>query len=264
MDRARGEKGTDVIDEGVRGGGGGRSATGGDDRSTTLAHGFKEGTFEPCLVIDDFGCGLTTDGGMGEGREHRRAVIAVDEDVLHFSEVHASLLGELGLGAVLVQAHHGGETVRREALGLGGGDHAVRVRRIANDGHAGVICRDGVDDFTLFDENLAVVLEQVCTLHAWATWLGTHEQAPVGVFKAHSRVGGLHNALEQREGAVIELHRHTGEGCHGLFKRSFDELKDHRLIRAKHGTGSDAEKESVTDLTGGAGDCDFDGCFGHR
>ena len=263
MDRTRSDEGADVIDEGVRGGGSGGGTTGGDDSSATLADGFEERTFEPGLVIDDGGCGLTTDGGVGEGWEHRGAVIAVDEDVLHFGEVHPGFLGQLGLGAVLVQAHHGGEAVWGEALGLGGGDHAVRVGRIAHDSDAGVIGGHCVDDLALFDEDFAVVLEQVGAFHARATGLGTHEQDPVGVFETHSGVGGLDDAFEQGEGAVIQLHGDAGEGGQWLFKGRFDELEDHRLIRAKHGTRSDAEEESVTDLTGGAGDCDFNGGFGH-
>ena len=41
-------------------------------------------------------------------------------------------------------------------------------------------------------------------------------------------------------------------------------LQDDGLIWAKHGAGGDAEKECVTDLTGGTGDCDFDWGFAHN
>jgi hypothetical protein len=71
------------------------------------------------------------------------------------------------------------------------------------------------------------------------------------------------DAFEKRESTVIQLHGDACEGLHRLFKGSFDELKDHWLVCAEHGTGSDAEKEGVSDLAGGAGDCDSDGGFAH-
>jgi hypothetical protein len=38
-------------------------------------------------------------------------------------------------------------------------------------------------------------------------------------------------------------------------------VKGDRLIRPEHGTGSDTEKEGIADLSGSAGDGDFDGVF---
>ncbi len=61
------------------------------------------------------------------------------------------------------------------------------------------------------------------------------------------------------ERAVVELHGDTLEGLEGLLDRGFDQLEDHRLVGAKHGAGGDAEKQGVTNLAGGAGDCDTDG-----
>src|SRR5690606_17167896 len=144
--RAGGHEIVHVVDERVGGGGGGREAAGGDDGGAAFADGFAERTLQPGGVGDDLGGRPAVDRGVGERREHRGAVVAVDEDVLHGGEIDAGLLGELGLGAVLVEAHHGGEAVGREALRLGGGDHAVGVGGIADDGDAGVVGGHLVDD----------------------------------------------------------------------------------------------------------------------
>ncbi len=140
-----------------------------------------------------------------------------------------------------------------------GGDHAVRVGGVADDGDAGVGRGDRVDDLALGDEDLAVVLEQVGALHAGTAGLGADEQAPVGVLEADRGVVREDHALEQREGAVVEFHRHALEGLHGLLDRGFDELEDDRLVGAEHRAGGDAEQEGVTDLAGGAGDGDAEG-----
>ena len=54
------------------------------------------------------------------------------------------------------------------------------------------------------------------------------------------------------------------EGGHGFFVRDFDEVEDHRLIRAERRAGGDAEQEGITDLAGSAGDGDMNGSFVHK
>ena len=81
--------------------------------------------------------------------------------------------------------------------------------------------------------------------------------------KPSSRLGGGHDALEQRERAVVELHADALQRGHGLLVGDFDEVQDDRLVRAEHGAGGDAEQEGITDLAGGAGDRDANGCRVH-
>ncbi len=259
MDRAGGHEAADVVNEGVGGRGGGGCATGGDDRGTAFANGLAERSLQPGAIGDDRGRGLAVDLRVGEGGEHARAVVTVDEDVGNFGEVHASFDCELALGAVLVEADHRGEAVGGQAFGLAGGDHAVRVGGIANHGDAGVSGGDGVDDLALADEDLAVVLEEVGAFHAGTAGLGTDEQAPVGVFETNLGLVGLDDALEEREGAIVEFHRDAFERFEGFLDGSFDELENDGLVGAEHSTGSDAEEEGVTDLAGGAGHCDTNG-----
>ena len=95
---------------------------------------------------------------------------------------------------------------------------------VANDGDAGLSVGDRVDDLALADENFAVILEQISSLHAGAAWLGADEETPVSVLEADRGIGGLDNALEKGEGAVVELHGDALERLQGLFDGSLDQL----------------------------------------
>ena len=76
--------------------------------------------------------------------------------------------------------------------------------------------------------------------------------------KACAGVGGDVDAREQREGAVVELHR----GALGGLERRLDleQAQAHRGVGAEQLAGGDAEQQRVADLAGGAGDGDVDGC----
>jgi hypothetical protein len=71
-----------------------------------------------------------------------------------------------------------------------------------------------------------------------------------------------HDAFEQRERAVIELHHHAAE--RGQRRLDFDEMQDDGLVRTEHRAGRDAEQEGITDLTGGTGNSDTDGISAHK
>ena len=62
-----------------------------------------------------------------QGRDDRRRADA---------DGNAGLAGKLAECAVVVEANHGREALGRETFGLTGGNHAVRVRRISDDGNA--------------------------------------------------------------------------------------------------------------------------------
>ena len=180
-------------------------------------------------------------------------MIAEDENVGDLGSRDAGFLREHRLRAVLVEADHRGETIWREAAGHAGGDHAICVGGISHYGHAGVVGGDLINDAALGGENFAVVLEQVGAFHAGAAGLGADEQAPVGILETDLRVVGENHALQERESAVVEFHRHALEGFHGFFHGHFEELENHRLIGAEHGAGGDTGQEGVVDLTGSSG-----------
>ena len=185
-----------MVDEGVGGRGRRGSPAGGDDGGSALADFFAELTLEPGAVVDQFLGRLALDFGVAESGEHRRAVVAENENLRNLGGCDASLFGEHGLGAVLVEADHGGEAVGGETAGHAGGDHGIRVGGISHHGHTGVLGGDFIDDAALGCKNFAVVLEEVGALHAGAAGLGTHEEAPVGVFETDLRVVGENHSLE--------------------------------------------------------------------
>ena len=69
-------------------------------------------------------------------------------------------------------------------------------------------------------------------------------------------------SLEQREGAVVELHHHALQGAEG--GGDLEQLQDDRLIGSEQGAAGDAEQQAVADLAGGAGDGDTNRGSGHR
>ena len=75
--------------------------------------------------------------------------------------------------------------------------------------------------------------------------------------KPSFEIGRGHDAFEEREGAIVQFHDHALERAER--RRDFDEREVDRLFRTEHRAGSDAKEERVTDLTGSAGDRDFDG-----
>ena len=66
---------------------------------------------------------------------------------------------------------------------------------------------------------------------------------------------------KKRKRAVFELHHHALERLLALGK--IKQLKNHGLIFAEHFAAGDAEQQAVTNLAGGAGDCDTNRRFSH-
>jgi hypothetical protein len=165
-----------------------------------------------------------------------------------------SLGRDAGHGAVLVEAHHGGEVLALHVGRVVHGDERVGVGRVAHHQHLAVAVGHGVERLALTDEDAAVLLEQVLALHA-----GPRGMAPTSRSHLRARealvgvIAGFH-AGERREGAVGELHHHALDGLHG--RRDVDELQDDGLVFAEHLAGRDPEQESVANLTGRAGDGD--------
>ena len=61
-------------------------------------------------------------------------------------------------------------------------------------------------------------------------------------------------AGEQREGAVVELHRRALGGLQR--RRDLEQAQRDRRVGAEHRAARDAEQQRVADLAGGAGDGD--------
>ena len=172
---------------------------------------------------------------------------------------HAGLVGQLAQRAVVVQAQHRGEVPGRQVRCRLHGDVGVGVGRVADHQHLDVAAGDLVQRGTLGGEDLGVFQQQVLALHARAARTRADQQGHVGVLERHFRIVGADHAGQQRERAVFQLHHHALQRGLGLVDRQLQQLQDDRLILAEHFAGGDAEQEGITDLAGGAGDCNTDG-----
>ena len=136
------------------------------------------------------------------------------------------------------------------------GDQGVGVGRVADHEHLDVGRGTGVERLALRAEDAAVGRQQIAALHARGARPGADEQRDVGAVERLGRVIGDVDAGEQRERAVVELHR----GALGGLQRRGDleQREPDRHIGAEQLPGRDAEEQRVTDLTGRAGDRDLD------
>ena len=81
-------------------------------------------------------------------------------------------------------------------------------------------------------EDGAVGREQVAPLHARRAGPGADEQGVVDVAEGAVGVVGLHDAAEQRERAVVELHHHALSSVEG--RGDLQQVEDDRLVGAEH------------------------------
>ena len=110
-------------------------------------------------------------------------------------------------------------------------NQSIGVGRVADDD--GLLITGGVvvDGLANFDEDLAVILEQVSTLHAWATGLGTNQEVVVDVLEGSLEVACAHNFVKKRESTVVELSLDTLE--HLLLVWQIQQVKNDPLILAE-------------------------------
>src|SRR5690606_1055790 len=117
------------------------------------------------------------------------------------------------------------------------------------------------DRLALRLEDAAVGLQQVAALHALGPRARADQQRDVAPLEGLPGVVEDVDPLEQRERAVVELHRGALGGLHRL--RDLQQAELDRGVRAEQLTGGDTEEQRVTDLPGGTGDGDIDGYLGH-
>ena len=250
-------QGAHCVDHSIGGRGRRAQAARLDDGCPTLLNCWDERVFEPSLIVDDIRRGVASDACLVEIRIHRRAVVAPDGDVGNLIDAHPGLLGQLCLGAVLVEHGHREPAVGTDLPRRIHGDEAVRIAGVADDQRADVRRGVALDGLALTGEDLAVDAEQVFALHALLAGHAAHEQGPVHAAEAFVEAGGRNHSLEQRESAVVEFHHHAAEGLECGF--DFDQVENDRLSGSEHRARGDAEQEGVTNLTGSAGHSDTDG-----
>ncbi len=249
-------------ESGVGSRGGRGSAASLNDGGAALLHSLDKLTFQPLGIGDHLGYRFAADFGVGEVRVLGGGVVAPNRHIGDGGNRYACLGSQLALGSKLVEHRHGKEVLLRQSRGVVEGDEAVRVAGVTDDEHLAI--RRGVfcNGFALTHEDLTVDAEQILALHAGLTGHGPHEHAPVGVFESDSRVIRGHNFFHEGEGAVIQLHHHAMQ----LIQTGsdFEQLKNDGLILAQHVSGSNAEKQGISDIAGSTGHSDSYGSLHTR
>ena len=122
-------------------------------------------------------------------------------------------------------------------------DHSVGVGGGADDDGLDISLSVVVNSLAGFDENLAVVFEEVSTFHAWTTGLGTDEEVVVNILEGNAEVGGDNDVVEEGEGAVVQLSHDTLE--HLLLEGQIEQVENHSLVLAEE-LATKAEKDCVS------------------
>ena len=161
----------------------------------------------------------------------------------------------------MVQAHHGSEALCRDVLSVGCGNHGVGVGRVADNQNLDVVCCVIIQCSTLRAEDLAVGAQQCGALLALAARLCTDQEGGVGTVECLCRIIGDVDASQKREGGVKQLH---GDAFGGVQRRSdLQQVQLNRGLRAENRTAGNAEEQGVSDLSGGAGNCNLYGSLVH-
>ena len=138
-------------------------------------------------------------------------MVAPDGHLLDIGDLGVGLESELSKGTVVIETGHGGERGGREIGSIVLADESVGIGRVADNNGLGIASTVVIDGLADIDEDSAVVLEKVTTLHTRATRLGTDKEVVVDVLEGSGEVAGDDDLIEEREGTVMELSLDTAE-----------------------------------------------------
>lgn len=160
-------------------------------------------------------------------------MVSEDGQLLDFGVVNSEFGTELVEGSVMVESGHGGDVFLLDASGdVVGQDQSVGVAGVSDNHNSDVLVSGGTHMLGGLDEDFGVAHQQVTSFHARASGFGANEKSELRVFETFSLVVSADDALDEREGAVIEFHGDTLEGLQSLGQ--LDELENDGLIFAKH------------------------------
>ncbi len=179
-------------------------------------------------------------------------MISPDRQVRHIGDRTTGPLRKLRHRAVLVQTCHGEEAIVRNIGSAVHCDQRIGVAGIAHNKHAHIARRVVVDGASLSCEDSTVDRQQIVPLHSRLAWHRADQQRPVHILEALVDIGRLHDIVDKRECAVVELHHHTAECSKRAGK--LDQVEGDTGIGTEHLAGRDSKQECIADLTGSAGD----------
>ena len=156
----------------------------------------------------------------------------------------------------MVKSGHGVEVFLWKVLSVVGSNQAVGVCRISDNQGFDVSGRVIVDCFTSVDENLAVVLQQVGSLHSRSSWLSSNKEVVVGVLESLGLIGSADDSMEKWESTIVEFHLNALEL--GLKSGDIDQVQNNWLIRTEHFSVGDSEGYGISDVAGSSGNGNSD------
>lgn len=222
-----------------------------DNFGTSLLHARRELISDP-FCGDEVGSVLSLHGGVANIGVHGGRVVSPEGQVLHIGDLGASLEGDLCNGTVLVETGHGGEVGGGEIGRVVLSNQAVSVGRVSNNDGLGVASTVIINGFANINEDLAVVLEEIGTLHSRATRLGTNEEVVVDVLEGSGQVRCAHDIIKEGESAIVQFSLNSLEDL--LLEGQVEEMENHALVFAQKFTRGDSVDDGVGDLASSTGD----------
>lgn len=110
-------------------------------------------------------------------------MISPDGELLDVCNLGVSLKGKLSEGSVMIKSSHGSEVLTRDSWAVVSEDESIGVGRVSNDDALAVTLGVIMHGLASVDEDLAVVLKEVRSFHAGASWLGTNKEGIVNILE---------------------------------------------------------------------------------
>jgi hypothetical protein len=118
---------------------------------------------------------------MEEIGELSVGVVTPNEDVVDIGDVHASLLGDLVTGSVVIEASKSAEVLLGDGGSAGGRNEAVGVGGVADNKDFGRLLGNLVQNLSLFREDGGILLNQILSFHALKTRESTNKDDVVNL-----------------------------------------------------------------------------------
>lgn len=181
-------------------------------------------------------------------------MVTPDAHFLDVSDLAAGLQCELSECSVMIETRHGREVLLWNTLGVLLENEAVGVGWITNDDGLAISLGVIVHGLSNTHENLSIILEEIGSLHTWASWLRANHESVIEVFESDGWITGANDLFEERESAVVELSTHTGQCL--LHERQINQMQNNSLIFSKELSCSNSEQDRVGNVSCSAGNSD--------
>ena len=156
-----------------------------------------------------------TYAAVSDVRELRAGVVAPNANVVHCRNSDTGFQCNLSASSVVIEAGKGRKVLLGKAGAATGHDEAVGVGGIADNQNLGVCSSNRVKDAALLLENAGILLKEVFALHAGTAGDGAEHDAHIGAGESSGYIVGAHDAADEGEVGVFQLHSHAIESSHG-------------------------------------------------